>query len=150
MRSNTVKSKFFLIGLIISVCILSGCSENSEIKSSYEIPFTFDDNFVAELKVPENTIYTGSSGELCMNFETTASKTEVEDFYENYFSDLQIVYSKGHASNEYTYYYDCEQRVIFSHLTIEDELNENNKTEFYIALDACEDISNNEYWAIKQ
>lgn len=137
-----------LVLMILMVCSFTGCSENNEtqeIKSAYDVPFTYDDGFVAKLKVPENTIYTGSAGELCMNFETTLSKTEIEDFYNDYFSTLQAVYSNGHASNEYDYYYDSEQRIILSHLTISDELNENNRTEYFICVDSGNDVENGDF-----
>lgn len=143
-----MKNKLFSILSILvisfSLSIISiGCS-----KSEYDIPFSFDDGFVSKLIVPDDTVFTGSQGELVMTFKTNSSKEEIENFYDEYFSTLQVVYTTGSRPNDATYYYDESQRMIFSHLVLLD--NDNDKTHFRIDCDICEDINNNKYWTTEK
>lgn len=132
------------ISLILIVSTVTGCNS---VKSEYDIPLSFSDDFVAKIKVPDDTKFLGSTGCTILQFETKVSESEVKEFYDDYFSALEIVFSTGHASNEVDYYYDKDQRMIFFDLYTN---TDNGKTYFTLACDPCENINDNEYWTIEK
>lgn len=134
-----------LFALSLIMCLFSGCKQ---IKSEYEVPMSFEDGFVGKIKVPENTTYEGEHGATIMDFKTTLSEDEVQDFYDDYFSTLQKVYSKGSSPDDIDYYYDKDQRMIFYDLNIID--NGEDRLYFFISCDTCEDINNNELWTAEE
>lgn len=142
MKNKIISILSVLVVFFSFSIILSGCS-----KSEYDIPLSFEDNFVSKLKVPEKTSFTGAQGDLVMTFETELSEEEVNDFYDEYFSTLQVVYTTGSRPNDATYYYDESQRMIFSHLYVNVF---DDKVQFGIDCDVCEDINNNEYWTTQK
>lgn len=139
----TIDKKVISILFVCSIllCLFSGCDE---IKSEYEIPLSYDDNFVAKIKVPENTVFLGTHGCTILDFETNLSEDEVKEFYNNYFSSLQKVYSMGHNPEDLDYYYDKNQRMVFYDLTCVDRGTD--KLYFMITCDTCDNINNSEYW----
>ena len=142
MKNKIISILSVLVIFFSFSIILSGCS-----KSEYDLPLSFEDNFVAKLKVPEDTYFSDSQGNLIMVFETKSSEEEVKGFYNEYFSTLQVVYTTGSRPNDATYYYDESQRMIFSHLYVNAF---DDKVQFGIECDVCVDINNNEYWTAEK
>lgn len=131
-----------IIGLIFCMC---GCSSLT-VKSEYDVPISYDDGFVSKIKVPDNTEYVGEMGLLGMEFETSLSEDEVQQFYNDYFSTLQQVYKNGRVDENVKYCYDKEQRMIYSQLNI---YKYKDKTRFGLAFDKCEDLNTSEEWSDK-
>ena len=144
-----MKIKIFSL-IIVSVLVVAfvfyRSNLNQEVpQSEYDIPQTFDDGFVPKLKVPENTFFLGAKGLLEMEFKTTKSKSEIIKFYDEYFSDLQFVYSNGQRSDEIDYFYDKDQRMVFFDVEVFEYEDYNI---FYIGCDPCENILESEAWTI--
>lgn len=153
MKNDSVKKRLFIISsffvsllLIFSLAnlLIYICSRVPQ--KQYNIPHSYDNGFVAVIKVPENTVYEGESGDLIMNFSTTLSKTEVTKFYDEYFSSLKKVYPKQTLNQESSsYYYDCDQKTVFSDISA---TKKDEKTYFSISCSKCENIKNDEYFSI--
>ncbi len=141
---NIIKTALLSLCLLC-LCIFSGCNE---VKSEYDIPLSFGNDFVAKIKVPDKTKFVGTHGCTILDFKTELSKEKVTEFYDDYFSSLQKVYTTGHSPKDLDYYYDAAQKMVFYDLEFKD--NENDKVEFMISCDTCEDINNNEYWTTKK
>lgn len=145
-----MKNKFIIIISLVIVVIIAGGSAafyfmtSSANRTEYDIPFTYDDGFVAKIKVPQGTKHISTFGLTVMQFETELSEDEVKEYYDNYFSTLQVVYSKGTASNDVVYYYDKEQRVVLRDFKV---WRLDNKTKFNIGLEKCEDINSDSEWS---
>ena len=140
--TSIILSAVLIIG--VGICLYNNSFLNT--KSEYELPLSFSDDFVATLKVPEQTKYIGEMGLLGVEYETTLSESEVKEFYDEYFSTLQIIYNKKNPitnSEYYTCYYDEQQRTIFSQLNI---YKYNDNTRFSLCLDVCENLSESDTW----
>lgn len=144
-----MKIKIFsliIVFVLVVAFVFYRSNLNQEVpQSEYDIPQTFDDGFVPKLKVPENTFFLGAKGLLEMEFKTTKSKSEIIKFYDEYFSDLQFVYSNGQRSDEIDYFYDKDQRMVFFDVEV---FEYDDYNIFYIGCDPCENILESEAWTI--
>lgn len=151
MKNDSVKKRLLIISSVFVSLLLIFLLTNLLIyicsrvpQKQYTIPYSYDNDFVAVIKVPENTVYEGESGDSIMNFSTTLSKTEVTNFYDEYFSSLKKVYPKQTLNQESSsYYYDCEQKTVLSDISA---TTKNDKTYFSISCSKCENIKNDEYF----
>ena len=140
-----------------------GCSKkntNKNVKSvssnvgkvtsqGYELPYTYPDGYVAVAKIVDNSTYKTVETTGLANtrywLTTTTPKAEVEEFYSDYFSTLQLVKAKL-ETDESVAYYDKEKRIIISNLTIweaDDGVN------YKFGIEPCDDLSKSEIWEAK-
>ena len=87
----------------------------------YELPFEYEDDYKAVIEVlPDSKYVTAEKtpgGNLKFHLTTTKSEKEVNDFYDNYFKDLQKVKAKS-ASDSSVGYFDKNKRVIVFNLNV--------------------------------
>lgn len=158
---GTMKTKNFSIKIIsivlilLAVIIICRCVfqqvHKGPIETEHEIPVTFEDGFVSKLKLPDNTWFVEETAlenrPHVLTFESESAYKIVLQFYDEYFSTLQTVYSTESSTNEDKYYYDESQRMIYSNFNV---YNWGDTVRFMIDYEKCEDINNNEQWTTKK
>ncbi len=144
-----IKKLNVIILLFVLITFLFGCSKNTEMpKSEYDITYYATDDFTPKIKVPPNTFHIQDNGLLVMIFETTSTKDEINRFYNDYFSTLEVVYRKNTSySDDTEYYYDDKQKIVVYGLEISEDADKNT---FYITIDQCSNIETSDVWTTKK
>ena len=140
-----MKKRTFIIAFIVAIIFGISISAyiNHAIQSNqkeYQLSFKFDDGFIAKFKLPEDTQFEKRIGAERIMFKTNLSESELNNYYNNYFSTLKKVKNSNQNLN-LTGYYDPQQRLVYSDFEI---ITENNQTKFTVSFD----IYNDEYWIL--
>lgn len=157
MKTKNFSIKIISIVLILlAVIIICRCIfqqvHKGPIETEHEIPVSFEDGFVSKLKLPDNTWFVEETAlqdrPHILTFESESAYKIVLQFYDDYFSTLQTVYSTESSTSEDKYYYDDEsQRMIYSNFDVFDW---GDTVRFVIDYEKCEDINKSGNWTTEK
>lgn len=141
---------------IIAFCA-SGCSHKTVVKEGaqyltdkgYQMPYKYDDGYVAYMKTVEDskyeTISTTNAGNKVVHLTTSKSEEEVQAYYDDYFKNLKEVKAKLETDHSVGYY-DEENRIVVFNLYI---WTADGETNYKMGCAPCEDIYNDPTWELK-
>lgn len=127
----------------------SASSFGSLTSKGYELPYEYEDEYSATMKVPEGseyvTVSTTPGGNKVLHLTTTKSVEEVNDFYEKYFDTLVEVKAKKETDNSVGYF-DKDARLILFNLNV---WTADGKTNYKLGTEACEKLEDSKLWEKK-